>query len=73
LSTIERRLGGFGKIPRADPLKETQVALLRVLQEHKFERVGGNRSIRANVRVIVATKLVGDEVTITLDAEALKA
>ena len=64
MSTIERRLGGFGKIPRADPLKETQVALLRVLQEHEFERVGGNRSIRANVRVIVATKLVGDEVTL---------
>ena len=34
---------------------ETQVALLRVLQEHEFERVGGSRSIRANVRVIVAT------------------
>jgi formate hydrogenlyase transcriptional activator len=34
---------------------ETQVALLRVLQEREFERVGGNRSIRANVRVIVAT------------------
>src|SRR5258705_13931716 len=25
---------------------ETQVALLRVLQEHEFERVGGNRSIK---------------------------
>ena len=36
---------------------ETQVALLRVLQEREFERVGGNRSIRANVRVIVATNL----------------
>jgi len=34
---------------------ETQVTLLRVLQEREFERVGGNRSIRANVRVIVAT------------------
>ena len=34
---------------------ETQVALLRVLQEREFERVGGNRSIRANVRVVVAT------------------
>jgi PAS domain S-box-containing protein len=34
---------------------ETQVALLRVLQEREFERVGGSRSIRANVRVIVAT------------------
>jgi formate hydrogenlyase transcriptional activator len=34
---------------------ETQIALLRVLQEHVFERVGGNRSIKTNVRVIVAT------------------
>jgi len=34
---------------------ETQVALLRVLQEREFERVGGNRSIKTNVRVIVAT------------------
>src|SRR4029077_3394977 len=34
---------------------ETQIALLRVLQEHEFERVGGNRRIRADVRVITAT------------------
>ncbi len=34
---------------------ETQVALLRVLQEHEFERVGGNRRIRTDVRVIAAT------------------
>jgi PAS domain S-box-containing protein len=34
---------------------ETQVALLRVLQEHEFERVGGSRPIRADVRVIAAT------------------
>jgi formate hydrogenlyase transcriptional activator len=34
---------------------ETQIALLRVLQEHEFERVGGSRPIRADVRVIVAT------------------
>jgi PAS domain S-box-containing protein len=34
---------------------ETQIALLRVLQEHEFERVGGTRSIRAYVRVIAAT------------------
>ena len=34
---------------------ETQIALLRVLQEHEFERVGGTGTIRANVRVIAAT------------------
>ncbi len=33
----------------------TQVALLRVLQEKTFERVGGTQPIRANVRVICAT------------------
>jgi len=34
---------------------ETQIALLRVLQEHEFERVGGTRPIRADVRAIAAT------------------
>jgi formate hydrogenlyase transcriptional activator len=34
---------------------ETQVALLRVLQEREFERVGGDRPIRSDVRVITAT------------------
>jgi PAS domain S-box-containing protein len=34
---------------------ETQIALLRVLQECEFERVGGTRRIRADVRVIAAT------------------
>jgi transcriptional regulator with GAF, ATPase, and Fis domain/HAMP domain-containing protein len=34
---------------------ETQVALLRVLQEHEFERVGGTRTIQTDVRVIAAT------------------
>jgi Nif-specific regulatory protein len=33
----------------------TQVKLLRVLQEREFERVGGNDTIRANVRIITAT------------------
>jgi formate hydrogenlyase transcriptional activator len=34
---------------------ETQVALLRVLQEREFERVGGDRTINCDVRVIAAT------------------
>ncbi len=32
-----------------------QVKLLRVLQEREFERVGGNKPIKVNVRLIVAT------------------
>jgi formate hydrogenlyase transcriptional activator len=34
---------------------ETQIALLRVLQERQFERVGGSRVISADVRIIAAT------------------
>jgi PAS domain S-box-containing protein len=34
---------------------ETQIALLRVLQERQFERVGGNRIIPTDVRVLAAT------------------
>jgi transcriptional regulator with GAF, ATPase, and Fis domain len=34
---------------------ETQVMLLRVLQEREFERVGGSGPVRVNVRVIAAT------------------
>src|SRR5580693_528786 len=59
----QRRLGRFelaekgtifldeiGELPA-----ETQIALLRVLQEHELERVGGAGTIRADVRVIAAT------------------
>lgn len=34
---------------------KTQAKVLRILQEHKFERVGGNRTIEVDVRVIAAT------------------
>lgn len=60
---IQRRLGRFelaeggtlfldeiGELPA-----ETQVALLRVLQEREFERVGGTKAITTDVRVITAT------------------
>jgi len=34
---------------------ETQVALLRVLQEREFERIGSSKVVRSNVRVLAAT------------------
>jgi transcriptional regulator with PAS, ATPase and Fis domain len=59
----QRRLGRFelaeggtifldeiGELPA-----ETQIALLRVLQEREFERVGGSHPISTDVRVITAT------------------
>jgi PAS domain S-box-containing protein len=59
----QRRLGRFeladggtifldevGELP-----PDTQIALLRILQEREFERVGGTQSIKVNVRVIAAT------------------
>jgi len=33
----------------------TQIKLLRVLQEGEFERVGGNRTIKVNIRIIAAS------------------
>ncbi len=33
----------------------TQAKILRILQEQKFERVGGNKTINVNVRVLAAT------------------
>jgi formate hydrogenlyase transcriptional activator len=43
-------LDEIGELPM-----ETQVALLRVLQEREIQRVGGTQSIRVNVRILAAT------------------
>jgi PAS domain S-box-containing protein len=60
---IQRRVGRFelaegGTIfldEVGELLPDTQVALLRVLQEREFERIGGSQPIHMNVRVIAAT------------------
>jgi DNA-binding NtrC family response regulator len=38
-----------------------QVKLLRVIQEHEFERVGGNKTISVDVRIVAATNKVLEE------------
>jgi two-component system nitrogen regulation response regulator NtrX len=40
---------------------KTQAKILRILQERKFERVGGNRTIEVDVRIIAATNKVLEE------------
>src|SRR2546426_5454957 len=60
---MQRRLGRFelanGGTIFLDEIGElpldTQVALLRVLQEREFERVGGTQPVKIDVRVIAAT------------------
>ena len=34
---------------------ETQIALLRVLQEQEFERIGSSEALKVDVRVVTAT------------------
>jgi transcriptional regulator with GAF, ATPase, and Fis domain len=70
---VERRQGRFelahsGTIfldEVGDVPAETQIALLRVLQERQFERVGGNRILTTDVRVIAATNR---DLTAAIDA-----
>src|SRR5207253_4759512 len=60
---LQRRLGRFeaahgGTIfldEIGDLPAETQIALLRVLQEREFERLGSNHPIAVDVRVLAAT------------------
>jgi formate hydrogenlyase transcriptional activator len=60
---MQRRVGRFESADSGtifldevgDLPPETQIALLRVLQEREFERVGGSRTVPVDVRVLAAT------------------
>ncbi len=60
---MQRRVGRFESADSGtifldevgDLPPETQIALLRVLQEREFERVGGSQTVPVDVRVIAAT------------------
>jgi DNA-binding NtrC family response regulator len=55
---FERAHGGVLFLDDIDDVPvETQVKLLRVLQERTLERLGGEKTIRVDVRVVVATKI----------------
>lgn len=64
IGRFERANGGtlfLDEISEIPP--EMQVKLLRVLQEGEFERVGGTKTLRADVRLVTATnKLLLEEV-----------
>jgi formate hydrogenlyase transcriptional activator len=56
IGRFEAANGGTIFLDEIGELKpEMQIALLRVLQEKEFERVGGNKTLRTDVRVIAAT------------------
>jgi len=56
IGRFEAANGGTIFLDEIGELKqEMQITLLRVLQEKEFERVGGNRTLRTDVRVIAAT------------------
>jgi DNA-binding NtrC family response regulator len=58
IGRFEQAQGGTLFLDDIDDMPpETQVKLLRVLQERKFERLGGSQEIQLDVRVVAATKI----------------